>query len=869
MLYFFKKNRKKILQFFRVALLSGLAFLLLLMITVSVVLWVYQDRIKSLFISQINQGLTTEVLIENIHVGFLRSFPYASIRLTDVQILEATQKEDKDILLNASSISFRFSIFDLLSGNYSISSAYVSSGFLTMKVFSDGENNYTFWRPVETDNQKSSALEFGIKRLVFSDFRYRYIDDGNGHNFDFLIGRTTITGFFSAQNYLMQLNGNMQIADLIINNGSFINELAFNFDFELEVDNNTVFSFRKGLFQLGAHKFTASGNLDLQEELPYADIEISASHLKLENVITDLPVQYARYFDGYRSRGDFYFDAHIVGSVSNLVKPFISAGFGITNGDLHHRKANLHFQDITFSASFDNGRQRNLTTSTLTVDSFRAYLNQKSLKGNLQLHNFNEPGISARIFSDIKADDWYRFLKPKEVRYASGDLFIDLEFQGRLDENKKFTSYHFMASQVKGEVRTRNLEFGLENDDLDYNSFQSELFFNNNDVVIHNFSGKASSSDFDLKGYFRNVIPWLFLPGERLFVDASLVSDNLNFNELLQHSVSESDTTYRLRLSENIDFKLEAQVGQLAFRKFEAQNITGSLSMRQQGFHADNIALQAMQGYIKASGYINGRNPDYLIMGCDALITNVDVNDLFYQLGNFGQQSIVHENLRGRLTADASFISRWSPNLEINWEALETTANIKVENGELINYKPMLALSRFIRVGDLNEVKFSTLENQIKIKNQKIFIPDMEINSSAINIRLSGEHSFQNEINYRLQVLLSDLLARRNRENRNPQEQYGDIIDDGLGRTTLFLLVTGTTDDPVFRYDRQGVRDKLREDFRQERQNLRNILRNEFGTQQPDTLPDGSLADPTERQKEQKEIKEGEKGRFIIEWDED
>jgi hypothetical protein len=145
----------------------------------------------------------------------------------------------------------------------------------------------------------------------------------------------------------------------------------------------------------------------------------------------------------------------------------------------------------------------------------------------------------------------------------------------------------------------------------------------------------------------------------------------------------------------------------------------------------------------------------------------------------------------------------------------------------------------------------------------------MEINSNAINIKLSGEHTFNNEIEYRLQVLLSDLLARNNRQNRNPQEQYGDIIDDGLGRTTLFLLVSGNIDDPVFKYDRQGLREKLRDDFRHERNNLRDVFRSEFGLRSSETLPDESTLPATQREKEQNDIRQREKGKFVIEWDDD
>jgi hypothetical protein len=183
----------------------------------------------------------------------------------------------------------------------------------------------------------------------------------------------------------------------------------------------------------------------------------------------------------------------------------------------------------------------------------------------------------------------------------------------------------------------------------------------------------------------------------------------------------------------------------------------------------------------------------------------------------------------------------------------------------LIDYKPILQLSRFIKIGDLEHINFSTLENQISIKNETIFIPFMEINSSAINIKLSGEHYFNNDINYRLQVLLSDILARRNRQSRNPQEQYGDVIDDG-NNTTLFILVTGNIDDPIFKYDRKSVREKIREDFKKERKNIIEILKQEFKISK-DTILEELPIEQKDIIEERKEIKKREEGDFIIEWD--
>ncbi len=140
----------------------------------------------------------------------------------------------------------------------------------------------------------------------------------------------------------------------------------------------------------------------------------------------------------------------------------------------------------------------------------------------------------------------------------------------------------------------------------------------------------------------------------------------------------------------------------------------------------------------------------------------------------------------------------------------------------------------------------------------------MEVSSSALDLQLSGKHTFDNEIDYRLQVLLSDILARDHRERRNPQEQYGEIIDDGL-QTTLFLQLSGDFNNPRFSYDHRGAREQWKESLREERDNLRQILRDEFRFLSRDRDAD---KDASEHDNKQESLQKQESGEFIIEWEE-
>jgi hypothetical protein len=860
MISYLHENKKQIWQFIRLSFYSGIIFVVAVVLIVSILAYIYRDAITESFIRNVNKNLKTEIHIEEIRINALRNFPFVSLSLKNVRMMETGKVSKRDTLLFAQRIYFQFSIMDLIRKNYSVKQLEIARASIHLKIFPDQSNNFTFW---ESSSEQNSDQEFAflLQKVTFNQVDFSYTDFLNRNYIGAVLNKAEMQGNFSQSTYLMKLNGDVFINDIIIDEMSLIAAKPLSFDLGLDVSNNSGFYFRQGHFNLAGNAFLAEGLLEMDQQ--HVDMRFSGKNLKLENILNILPQDFSRYLVGYRSNGELYFDALLQGKFSTDANPNISANFGIKSGELYHSKSKIRFRNVNFDAAYNNGRLQNLSSSSIKVTGLNAILNNGTFRADGTVVNFTKPQVDVKLFSDIEAGDWYRFFMIDTLKSASGNLLIDISYKGGLGVNGKFTSRDFLGSNVSGIVKANNVSFSLKNDPLQYHSFAADFVFNNNDIAVKDFSGFASGSDFNLKGSFRNVLPWLFLENEKIIIDASFTSQNLNFNELLQYSVNETDTTYKLKLSDKVDFQLTANIGKLNFKKFEANSVKGKLSMRNQVFFAEDISFASMQGRVTASGFINGQRSDKLLIGCEANVYNVDVYEMFYQLGNFGQQGIVADNLRGRATSALKFKSEWSPTLDIEMNSLEITADIKIENGELINYEPMLALSRFLRVGDLKHVKFSTLENQIRLKDNKIIIPDMEINSNALNIKISGEHTLEHDIHYRLQVLLSELLARRNRQSRNPQEQYGDIIDDGLGRTTLFLLVSGTIDEPVFRYDRQGVREKLRDDFRKERQTMRDVLRTEFGAE-PQPLNESV---PISNRPAQNEIKKREEGRFIIEWE--
>lgn len=146
----------------------------------------------------------------------------------------------------------------------------------------------------------------------------------------------------------------------------------------------------------------------------------------------------------------------------------------------------------------------------------------------------------------------------------------------------------------------------------------------------------------------------------------------------------------------------------------------------------------------------------------------------------------------------------------------------------------MLALSKFLKGADLKNIKFSTLTNTIEIRNRRIYIPRMEIKSTAMDLTTSGEHTFDNVVDYKLQLYLSQIMGKRIRAQNT---EFGTIEDDGLGRPKVFLTMKGLASDPKFAWDRNSVEKKISDEVKNETKSLKNIIKAEFGQEDPDKNP--------------------------------
>jgi hypothetical protein len=264
--------------------------------------------------------------------------------------------------------------------------------------------------------------------------------------------------------------------------------------------------------------------------------------------------------------------------------------------------------------------------------------------------------------------------------------------------------------------------------------------------------------------------------------------------------------------------------------------------------------MSSLNGLISGNGYI-AQNVNKSIVAKGIFDVNeIDVNQTFSTFKNFGQTFLKAENIKGNLSGAISLLLPLDSLLNPQIQALTSEGKYILTDGALVNFEPVKQLSSFIELSELENISFDKLENDFFIRTNFLYIPQMDVRSSAADLSINGKHSFENNYEYHVKILLSEILSKKRKKVKRNNTEFGEVEDDGLGRTSLLLKVDGKGEEVNVGYDIKAVGNELKNDIKSERKTLKTILNQEYGWFKSDTSV-------THKQSEKKP-------RFKISWDE-
>lgn len=144
------------------------------------------------------------------------------------------------------------------------------------------------------------------------------------------------------------------------------------------------------------------------------------------------------------------------------------------------------------------------------------------------------------------------------------------------------------------------------------------------------------------------------------------------------------------------------------------------------------------------------------------------------------------------------------PDLVPLLDKAEAEMNVTITDGQLVDFAPMQAMSKYFKDKNLRLIRFDTLSNVLTLKNASLSFPTMNINSSLGFIEISGTQSLNTSMDYYIRVPLKmvtqigfrHLFGGKKREEVDSEQEDAIIYRDTDKKVAFVnLRIAGTPDD--------------------------------------------------------------------------
>ena len=832
----------------------------ILIFTVSVTLFaaskLLQEKVSGIILNSLNQNISTKLKVGSFRLSFFSKFPKASLELKNVLVHSSPGFNsaafcgiNTDTLLSARNVSVEFKITDIIRGNYTIERIRAKTGKLNIFTDTAGMVNYN----ITVKHKKTEGDEFTINldKIYISDIKSYYNHLGSRLIIYGIINKGTLKSRIQGDNLGFLAKGELQIDSLHLYSARITKQMLTDIDINLQKTKSGL-RFKKGNIHIENFDIGFDGSISNDN---IYDMSFSGQNIDVTKIHNYLPDEYKKLVSEYSPSGILVINSKIKGLMSRRVNPHLEVNWKLSNGKIKHGKIDLAINNLSFTGFYTNGIRNCPATGSLIIKDIKAKLGSAEYKGSFSISRLDQPVAELLLRGKLFIGEVREFLDLQNISEAGGNIDFDLKMAGYLDKFKKFEFSSIPDLRTEASLTFNSFKLGLKSNSFLVQDVNGNLLVSNT-IQAKNLRFNYKGQNIGINGEFRNLLQWLDGRPILLGANADVSFSRLIPGAFLKESDSSEKSSLRktaFNLPDDMVLDINFKIDSLTYKTFSSTNISGTLNYKPKLLTFKSFNMKALKGSIKGNGFVlQNYNKSVLSKGIFN-VSNVDVNKAFTAFQNFGQTFLIAENIAGTLSGSFSLLLPLDSLLHPQIRNLAAEGKYSLSNGGLINFEPVKQLSSFIELSELENISFAQMENDFFIRNNYLYTPQMQVRSSAVDLYVNGKHSLDNEYEYHVKVLLSEILSKKRNKNKKNVTEFGVVEDDGLGRTSMLLKVVGKGEEVKVSYDIKAAANEIKKSINTEKKTLKSILNQEYGWFKNDTA---NMKKPVEK-----------KHKFKVQWD--
>ena len=743
-------------------------------ITVGVILilllvlpFAFQGKIEKIVKQEGNKMLNAQFDFSALNISLLRNFPSASVTLEDFY-LKGTGAFENDTLIQAGELTAAVNLFSLFGDSgYDISKIIIEDTKVKAIVLEDGKPNWDVMKAsaeedtVQETSAESSPFRIKLKRLSVKDLSVSYDDRQAGMYAAIENLRATCSGDFGSERTLVDLE--LKTPALTYRTGGvpFLNRAALEADMNVDADLvNNKFTLQDNSISLNAIKLNIDGWAAMQKDGVGMDIKLNTNEVGFKELLSLIPAIYAKDFQDLKTDGKASLTAFAKGTLTQEQMPQFEVALNVENAMFRYPSLPAGVDGINISATVKNpGGNIDATEVTINPFDFTLAGNPFSLKAIVKTPT-SDPDLQATAKGTLdlgKIKDVY----PLEDMSFNGTIQADMNLAGKLSYIEK---EQYDKMKAEGSIRLNGMKLNMK--DLPTVDIQRSTFsFSPRYLQLSETTVNIGNNDVTLDSRFENYLGYA-LKGSTLKGSLNISSNHLNLNDFMStdttavqaqataDTTATTSSTGTIRIPENLDFNMQANLKEVLFDKMKLENVNGTLLVKNGTIDMRNLSFNTMGGSITANGAYSAPKASQPHLNAGFDMKNIGFAQAYQELGLVQQLAPIFKGLKGNFSGNLQIDTPLNENMSPVMQKVQGSGNLSTKDLSLSGVKFIDQVADIVKKPSMKEIEVKDLNLGFEIKDGRVNTQPFDLKLGDYTMNLSGSTGLDQTIDYTGKITL-------------------------------------------------------------------------------------------------------------------
>lgn len=745
------------------------ALVALLLILLIVLPFLFRGRIVQRVKTEVNRSVDARVEWRDAGLTFFRNFPNLTLRLDGLTVA-GRGKFEGDTLAAIRHLGVALSVpsvvRSMLGGGGTpivVRSIDIDQPRLSLVKLEDGAANWdiTTKTPEAAGGpQASKPVAISLRRFEIRDAAVALDNRQAGLNASLSGFHQSLSGDFSQALVVLQTRAGADTVSLTFAGIPYLSRAKLDLTADVRADfTRKSLTLEDTELRLNDLLLRASGSANTVGENLGLDLAFETPSTNFRHILSLVPAIYAHDFESVKTAGSIAVSGRVKGAYGDNAFPSFALNAKVDSGAFQYPDLPLPARDIFVNLAITNPGG-NADSTVVRLERFHARVGRDPIDANMVMKTpLSDPDVDLRVAGKLDLADVRRTMKLEGIDQLTGTIAADAAVRTRMSY---IDSGQYDKVAARGSIDVANLT--VKGADLPHplSIQEASLRLAPQRAELRSFRGAVGSSDLQASGSLDNLLGFV-LRDDVLRGSATVRSNRFNLDEWRS---GEGDLQI-IPVPANIDFGLDATVGELSYDKLKMTNARGRLRVKDQRITLEDFRMNTLGGEIGVTGFYETTNPAKPTFDVGLRMTRVGIPQAFEAFTTLQMLAPVAKYARGNFSTDMRVNGALGKNMMPLFQGLDGRGALQTSQLVLQDFPALDKVVDVTKLRFLDNPTLRSLRTAFQIRDGRLHVDPFAVNVGPTTMNVAGSNGLDQSLDYNLRL-------------RVPRSELGEAANEAV-----------------------------------------------------------------------------------------